>query len=230
MTRRSLPSPGRARHGGGPRIGSTRARQAVLAGGAGVLALGLSAALVPHSVLAAGLVGSHEDTRVYLDGLEGREIGLAATSADRAAGPNDPTPEARGRIGLKLEDVKANGLCALATHELPLVGQVSTIITAGEPVDGKKTGQDRVLIDVLTLDVEDITGDAQDAKRLELGQSAESVPGEIGATGGLGLSVEEMTFNDLELTAGQLQLSSGADMPRLRIRTVNGPVDRSDCP
>lgn len=211
------------------RRGAVRRRPAVVAAVAGTGALVIAAALISQSVLAAGLTAAHEDTRIYLDGLSGTGVGLAATTADHATGPADATPASRARVGLHLQDVRMSGLCLVAAHDVPGLGRTSMVITAGEPVDGQITGEDPVRFDTLTLDVASLTGDAHDVEGLALGRTAQAVPGGMGAVGEFGISVDGIRFDDLALSSGALDLSSGATLPGLAVRTVSGTADRTDC-
>ncbi|WP_435201242.1 DUF6230 family protein [Janibacter sp. GS2] len=206
-----------------------RRRPAVLAGGGGLLAMGLLAALVSHSAFAVGLTAAHEDTRIYMDGLSGSGVGLSATTATHAAEANGAMAVERARVGLQLQDVEVNGLCLVATHDIPGVGTTSAVITAGEAVDGRRSGRDPVRFESLALDLSSIEGQARDVDDLALGQSAQNVPGG-GAAGEFGIAARSIAFDELALSSGALDLSSGATLPGLRVRTLAGAADRSDCP
>ncbi|MBA4085962.1 MAG: hypothetical protein C0493_13735 [Kytococcus sp.] len=198
-----------------------------LSAGAGLVALGLVATLASQSVLAVGLTAAHEDTRLYLDELSATQVGVVGTTAQHAAGSDDPTGATRARLGLQLQDVRIHGLCLVATHDVPGVGTVSAVVTAGEPVDGTITREDPITFPRLALDVASLEGDGQDATGLELGQSADTVPG-AGVPGEFGVAVDELHLSDLSLSSGVLDLSS-ARLPGMKVRTVGGAADRKDC-
>lgn len=208
--------------------GVVRRRPAIISVGVGLGALGLVAVLASQSVLAVDLTSAHEDTVLYLDGLSGTDVGVVGTTAQHAAGANDASGTERARLGLQLRDVEIYGLCLVAAHDVPGVGRVSAVITAGEPVDGTITQRDPVTFETLSLDVSSLKGRARDVKGLGLGQTASSVPGG-GAPGEFGVALDQLQLDDLTLASGALDLSSGARLPGMRVRTVTGTADRKDC-
>lgn len=212
----------------GRRRGRVRPRSAVVAAAGGLLALVVVAGLASKDVLALGLTSAHKDTMIYIDGLSGNRVGIVGTTAAHASDPNNATPVDRARLGLQLRDVVINGLCLVATHEVPGVGSVSAVITGGEPVDGTVTGTDPVRLDELALDISSLSGRAHDVEGLTLGRSAADVPG-AGEAGGFGIAVDRLRLDGLTLTSGALELSSGARLPNLGIRTVAGTATREDC-
>lgn len=207
--------------------GSVRRRPLVVSTVVGLIALVFVAGLVSRSALAADLTAAHEDTHVYLDGMSGTEVGAAGTTATHAGGVDDETAVKRARVGLRLHDVEINGLCLVAGHDVTGIGRISAVITAGEPVDGTVTGEDVVKLDALDLDVSALKGDARDLEGLTLGASDPAATG--GAPGAFGVTADSLALDALNLDSGALDLSSGATLPGLQVKTVTGTADRSDC-
>lgn len=212
----------------GTRTGGVRRRSAGVAVAGGLVALGAAAVLASQEALALGLTSAHEDTMIHLDGLSGSRVGIVGTTAGHASSTGDATPVDRARLGLQLEDVEINGLCLVATHEVPGVGSVSAVITGGEPVDGTVSGEGPIALDTLALDISSLAGRAHDVEGLTLGQSAGDVPGS-GDVGEFGIAVDRIHLEGLDLSSGMLDLSSGARLPDLGVRTVTGTATREDC-
>ncbi|MEI4272353.1 DUF6230 family protein [Klenkia sp. LSe6-5] len=205
----------------------TRLR-AVPVAAAGVVALGTMFQMVSADVLAVNFTASDNAYRIYTDRVVGQQAAGYLGAQARSAG-DAPAMQ----FGFQQADLY--GLCAIATDELPVLGAVSFVLTAGEPVDGAVSdGADGAInTTALRLATDSLSGTGENIARLTLGQSADTL--DMGGTpfagpvGGFGLQADVMQIGGLDASSYGIDLQGDVTLPNLSIRVVPGAVDKGTC-
>lgn len=209
----------------GPRRG-TRKRSALVAG-AGLAALGSMFTLVSQSVLAVNFTTASSSYKVYTDEVLGQHA-AAYLNVQDLYGAND---DAVAQFGFKSAELQ--GLCAITKQTMPVIGEVSLMIVAGEPVDGTITRDAAIKANQLYLASDNLTGNGDQIAKMTLGQSADTLTMDSlpfsGTPGAFGLQAETMRVSQLDADTYGIDLQGQINLPNLKIRVVPGAKTKADC-
>lgn len=201
-----------------PRYG-TRPR-VVIPLAAGLAALGGLIGMTHQNVLAVDFPTATSNYRVYSDQLQGSSV--AAYAGEQAV--SDGSTE--GTVHMAVASAKLSGLCIIAAQDLPTLGTVSVVLTAGEPVDGKPSNAPPITLDQLEVAAERVTGEGSGFDELQLGRAAETLrAGDQawrGTPGTGGIQARNLTLTAKQIQAAGLRVGSPLDLPGLRTTTVLG--------
>jgi len=206
----------------------TRRRSGVLAG-LGLAGLAGMFLAVSQSVLAVNFTTSNTAYKVYTDKVSG----VGAAGYINTQDLYGATDDAVMQLGFKTATV--NGLCAIAKQTLPVLGDVSLVVSAGEPVDGTITnpsGQ-AILAQQLYLSSDNLTGTGDQIAKLTLGQSADTLMMDTlpfaGTPGAFGLQAQTLNVSNLDADSYGIDLQGQINLPNLKIRVLPGVKTKADC-
>lgn len=213
----------------GRRLG-TRRRSAVMAG-TGLVTLGALFTGVSNQVLAINFTAANQSYKVYTD----RVVGQYAAGYVSGIDTQDGTDRAVAQIGFKKADL--NGMCVIAKQNLPApLGDVSLVMTGGEPVDGTVTNPVNTLITANELYVaaNSLAGKGENIAKMSLGKSADTltmqdITTHRGTPGAFGLEAETMQIADLDADSYGIDLRGSIALPGLKIRVVPGTATKAAC-
>lgn len=212
----------------GPRRGTRKARSGLFAGAAltGLAGLFLG---VSQNVLAVNFTTANTAYKVYTDKVSGLNAAGYINTQDLYGATDD----AVAQLGFKTATL--NGLCAIAKQTLPALGDVSLLVTAGEPVDGtitNPTGQ-AIQAQQLYLASDNLSGTGDQIAKLTLGQSADTLKMDTipfaGTPGAFGLQAETLNVSNLDADSYGIDLQGQINLPNLRIRVLPGAKTKADC-
>jgi len=153
-----------------------------------------------------------------------------------------------GVTEMGFESATLNGLCVIAHQSLPVVGAVSLMIVAGEPVAGtfdNGTNQatdptyNAIRASYLYLASDRLSGFGNNISGLALGQSADTVavPGDSWAANGMtptagafGIQADHMNVSGLSGQTYGINLKGAITLPNLKIKVLTGTRTQADCP
>ncbi len=211
-----------------PRRGTRKARSGLFAGAAltGLAGLFLG---VSQNVLAVTFTTANTAYKVYTDKVSGLNAAGHINTQDLYGATDD----AVAQLGFKTATL--NGLCAIAKQTLPALGDVSLLVTAGEPVDGtitNPTGQ-AIQAQQLYLASDNLSGTGDQIAKLTLGQSADTLKMDTipfaGTPGAFGLQAETLNVSNLDADSYGIDLQGQINLPNLRIRVLPGAKTKADC-
>lgn len=209
----------------GPRRG-TRKRSAVVAG-LGFGALAGMFGLVSQSVLAVNFVTANTPYQVYTDEV----LGTHAAGYIKVQDLHGTTDDAVAQLGFKSAELQ--GLCAIAKQTLLGLGEVSLLITAGEPVDGTIARTAPINANELYLSSDALGGNGDQIAQMTLGQSADTLMMDTlpfaGTPGAFGLQARTMRVSGLDAATYGIDLQGAINLPNLKIRVLPGAKTRTDC-
>lgn len=212
----------------GPRRGTRKGRSGLLAAVALTGLAGLFTA-VSQNVLAVNFMTSSASYKVYTDKVSG----LNAAGYINVQDLYGSTDKAVAQLGFKTATL--NGLCAIAKQNLPVLGDVSLLVTAGEPVDGtltNPTGQ-AIQAQQLYLASDNLSGTGDQIAKLTLGQSADTLAMDTipftGTPGAFGLQAETLNVSNLDADSYGIDLKGQINLPNLKIRVLTGAKTKADC-
>lgn len=206
----------------------TRKRSGLLAGGAFGALVAMFVA-VGQGVLAVNFTTSNTSYKVYTDKVSG----LNAAGYLNVQDLYGSTDDAVAQLGFKTATL--NGLCAIAKQNLPVLGDVSLLITAGEPVDGTLTNPAGQAIQAqqLYLASDNLSGTGDQIAKLTLGQSADTLKMDTipfqGSPGAFGLQAETLNVSNLDADSYGIDLQGQINLPNLKIRVLPGAKTKADC-
>lgn len=206
----------------------TRKRSGLLAGGA-FGALAAMFVCVSQGVLAVNFTTANTSYKVYTDKVSGVNAAGYLNVQDLYGSTDD----AVAQLGFKTATL--NGLCAIAKQTLPVIGEVSLLITAGEPVDGTLTNPAGQAINAqqLYLASDNLTGTGDQIAKLTLGQSADTLMMDTlphnGTPGAFGLQAETLNVSNLDADSYGIDLQGQINLPNLKIRVLPGAKAKADC-
>lgn len=211
----------------GPRRG-TRKRSGGLAAVAltGLVAMFLG---VSQNVLAVNFTTANTAYKVYTDKVSGLNAAGYINTQDLYGATDD----AVAQLGFKTATL--NGLCAIAKQTLPVIGEVSLLVTAGEPVDGTLTNPAGQAINAqqLYLASDNLSGTGDQIAKLTLGQSADTLMMDnvpfAGTPGAFGLQAQTLNVSNLDADSYGIDLQGQINLPSLKIRVVPGAKTKADC-
>lgn len=212
----------------GPRRGTRRTRSGVLAGAAlaGLAGLFLG---VSQNVLAVNFTTANTAYKVYTDKVSGLNAAGYINTQDLYGATDD----AVAQLGFKTATL--NGLCAIAKQTLPVIGEVSLLVTAGEPVDGAITNPAGQAINAqqLYLASDNLSGTGDQIAKLTLGQSADTLMMDTlpfaGTPGAFGLQAQTLNVSNLDADSYGIDLQGQINLPNLKIRVLPGAKTKTDC-
>lgn len=196
--------------------------------GAGLGAVAAMFVLVSQSVLAVNFTTSDTAYRIYTDRVSGHYAASYINEQTTNAGK-----KAVVQFGFKAASL--NGFCAITKQDLPALGTVSVVITAGEPVDGTTTAPAGKTIEAnwLYLASDSLTGNGDQIAKMNLGQSADTLMTDTtafpGTPGGFGLQAEVMNISKLDAASYGIGLDGQISLPDLKIRVLPGARGYADC-
>ncbi len=204
----------------------TRKRAGVLAA-AGLAGLAGMFVAVSQSVLAVSFTTANTAYKVYTDKVSG----LNAAGYINVQDLYGTTDDAVAQLGFKTATL--NGLCAIAKQNLPVIGDVSLVVTAGELVDGTTTGANVINANELYLASDNLTGTGDQIAKLTLGKSAESLQMATipfaGTPGAFGLEAQTLNVSNLDADSYGIDLQGQINLPNLKIRVLPGAKTKTDC-
>lgn len=212
----------------GPRRGTRKARSGLLAGAAltGLAGLFLG---VSQNVLAVNFTTANTAYKVYTDKVSGLNAAGYINTQDLYGATDD----AVAQLGFKTATL--NGLCAIAKQTLPVIGEVSLLVTAGEPVDGTITNPAGQAINAqqLYLASDNLAGTGDQIAKLTLGQSADTLMMDTlpfaGTPGAFGLQAQTLNVSNLDADSYGIDLQGQINLPNLKIRVLPGAKTKADC-
>lgn len=216
-----------ARAADGTRRG-TRKRAGGLAA-VGLVGVGGMFMAVSQNVLAVNFTTSNSAYKVYTDKVSG----LNAAGYLNVQDLYGPTDDAVAQLGFKTATL--NGLCAIAKQNLPVIGDVSLLVQAGEPVDGTITNPAGQAINAqqLYLASDNLTGNGDQIAKLTLGQSADTLMMDTipfaGTPGAFGLQAQTLNVSNLDADSYGIDLQGQINLPSLKIRVLPGVKTKADC-
>ncbi|RJS45515.1 DUF6230 family protein [Nocardioides cavernaquae] len=206
----------------------TRKRSGVLAG-IGLAGLAGMFLGVSQNVLAVNFTTANTSYKVYTDKVSG----LNAAGYLNVQDLYGATDDAVVQLGFKTATL--NGLCAIAKQTLPVIGDVSLVVSAGEPVDGATTnpaGQE-INAQQLYLASDNLTGTGDQIAKLTLGQSADTLMMDTlpfaGTPGAFGLQAQTLNVSNLDADSYGIDLQGQINLPNLKIRVLPGVKTKADC-
>ncbi|TCJ21908.1 DUF6230 family protein [Nocardioides jejuensis] len=211
----------------GPRRG-TRKQSAALALTAFAGLAGMFVA-VSQDVLAVNFTTANTAYKVYTDKVSG----LNAAGYINVQDLYGATDKAVAQLGFKTATL--NGLCAIAKQNLPVLGDVSLLVTAGEPVDGTLTNPAGQAINAqqLYLSSDNLSGTGDQIAKLTLGQSADTLMMDTvpfsGTPGAFGLQAQTLNVSNLDADSYGIDLQGQINLPNLKIRVLPGAKTKADC-
>lgn len=212
----------------GPRRGTRKTRSGVLTGAALAGLAGLFMG-VSQNVLAVNFTTANTAYKVYTDKVSGLNAAGYINTQDLYGATDD----AVAQLGFKTATL--NGLCAIAKQTLPALGDVSLLVTAGEPVDGtitNPTGQ-AIQAQQLYLASDNLSGTGDQIAKLTLGQSADTLKMDTipfaGTPGAFGLQAETLNVSNLDADSYGIDLQGQINLPNLKIRVLPGAKTKADC-
>jgi len=206
----------------------TRKRGFALAA-TGLVALGSMFSLVSANVLAVNFTTSNTAYKVYTDKISGVNAAGYLNVQDLYG----PTDDGVAQIGFKTATL--NGLCAIATQTLPVIGTVSLLIVSGEPVNGTVTapsGQ-TIAANELYIATDNLSGNGDQIAKMTLGQSADTLAMDTipfaGTPGAFGLQAQTMNVSNLNADSYGIDLQGQINLPNLKIKVLPGTKTYADC-
>lgn len=196
--------------------------------GAGLAAVAAMFTLVSQSVLAVNFTTSDTAYTIYTDRVSGQHAAAYINEQVTHSGK-----KAVVQFGFK--SASLNGFCAISKQDLPVLGTVSVVITAGEPVDGTTTAPAGQSIEAnwLYLASDSLTGNGDQISKMNLGQSADTLMTDTtafpGTPGGFGLQAEVMNISKLDTASYGIGLDGQISLPNLKIRVLPGARAYADC-
>jgi hypothetical protein len=206
----------------------TRKRSGVLAG-IGLAGLAAMFLGVSQNVLAVNFTTANTSYKVYTDKVSG----LNAAGYLNVQDLYGATDDAVAQLGFKTATL--NGLCAIAKQTLPVIGDVSLVVSAGEPVDGAITNPAGQAINAqqLYLASDNLTGTGDQIAKLTLGQSADTLMMDTlpfsGTPGAFGLQAQTLNVSNLDADSYGIDLQGQINLPNLKIRVLPGVKTKADC-
>jgi len=195
----------------------------------GVAALVGMFSLVSQSALAVNFTSTNQAYKIYTDKVSGANAAGYLNVQDVHGDQDDPVAQ----IGFKTATL--DGMCAIAHQSVLGFGDISLVMTAGEPVDGTVTqpaGQ-RISANQLYLAAEALRGNGDQVAKLTLGQSADTLAmGDIpfqGQAGAFGLQAETMNVSGLDADTYGIDLQGQINLPNLELKVVPGAKTKADC-
>jgi Family of unknown function (DUF6230) len=196
---------------------------------AGLAALGSMFGLVGSSVLAVNFTSSNQSYKIFTDRVVGQ---YAAGYLNAQQKQNGTTAVAQ--LGFQQADLY--GLCAIATQSLAGIGDISLIITGGEPVNGTVTDPagKKITANQLFLASNSLVGNGENISKMTLGQSADTLSMGAGnpfsgTPGAFGLQAELMQIGNLDGDSYGIDLQGQINLPDLKIRVLPGLKTKTDC-
>lgn len=204
----------------------TRKRAGALAAAALAGLAGMFLA-VSQSVLAVNFTTANTAYKVYTDKVSG----LNAAGYINVQDLYGATDDAVAQLGFKTATL--NGLCAIAKQNLPVIGDVSLVVTAGEPVDGTTAGTNVIQAQQLYLASDNLSGTGDQIAKLTLGQSADTLMMDTipfaGTPGAFGLQAQTLNVSNLDADSYGIDLQGQINLPNLKIRVLPGVKTKADC-
>ncbi|RNL65073.1 hypothetical protein EFK50_03605 [Nocardioides marmoriginsengisoli] len=210
----------------------TRKRTALMAA-TGLGALGALFGLVSANVLAVNFTTGDSAYSIYSDEV----IGANAAGFINAQQKNNGSVGV-AQIGFKTAEL--NGMCLIAKQTLPVIGDVSLLISAGEKVDGTvtSTAANKINASYLFLAADTLTGAGKNISGLTLGQSASTVTmggtplpaGQTGTPGAFGLQAVQLDLLNLNANTYGVALEGSINLPNLSITVKPGTLTKANCP
>lgn len=209
---------------------------------AGSAALTAMFGMVSANVLAVNFTSANQTFDIYSDYIQG---------VSGAAFVDEQVRQDGSKVGVTemgFESATLNGFCAIAHQALPVVGDVSLMIVAGEPVaasfdNGVNQATDpsynAIKASYLYLASDRLAGFGNNISGLTLGQSADSVavPGDSWAANGMsptagafGIQADHMNVGGLSGRTFGINLKGAITLPNLKIKVLTGARTQSDCP
>lgn len=195
----------------------------------GLVGVGGMFMAVSQNVLAVNFTTSNSAYKVYTDKVSG----LNAAGYLNVQDLYGPTDDAVAQLGFKTATL--NGLCAIAQQNLPVIGDVSLLVQAGEPVDGTITNPAGQAINAqqLYLASDNLTGNGDQIAKLTLGQSADTLMMDTipfaGTPGAFGLQAQTLNVSNLDADSYGIDLQGQINLPSLKIRVLPGVKTKADC-
>lgn len=207
-------------------LGTRRRTAAVLV--AGVAALGTMFTMVSNSVLAVNFTSANSSYKVYTDRVVGQYAAGFMNAQQKQSGTVGVA-----QIGFKLADL--NGMCVIATQDLPVLGTVSLLMTGGEPVNGTVTDPTKkISANELYIASNSLVGQGENISRMTLGQSADTLSMDTitthrGTPGAFGLQAQVLQMANLDADSYGIDLQGSITLPDLKIRVVPGTATKTSC-
>lgn len=204
-------------------------KRAIPMAATGLLAMAGMFSMVASNALAVNFTAASSTHQIYTDKVTGAHAAGSLGVQD----VHGDTDEAVVNLGFKTANL--NGLCIIATQELPVLGEASVVLIAGEPVDGTITADPgkTIAAEQLYVSTNDLSGHGDQIQKLTLGQSADTLTmddiGFAGAAGQFGLQAEVLNVSDFESDSYGIDLQGQINLPDLRIRVLPGAKSRDDC-
>jgi hypothetical protein len=212
----------------GPRRGTRKGRSGLLAAAALAGLAGMFMG-VSQNVLAVNFTTANTTYKVYTDKVSGLNAAGYINTQDLYGATDD----AVAQLGFKTATL--NGLCAIAKQTLPVLGDVSLLVTAGEPVDGTITNPTGQAINAqqLYLASDNLSGTGDQIAKLTLGQSADTLMMDTlpfaGTPGAFGLQAQTLNVSNLDADSYGIDLQGQINLPSLKIRVLPGAKTKADC-
>lgn len=220
----------------------------------GLLGLGAMFGAVSRNALAVNFTTGNDGFVLYSNYLQGESAAafLAEnTSQDGAAA---------GVAEFGIVTAKLAGLCAIAPQEMPVIGPVSLMIIAGEPVQGSFSGtavpagvtldpdgglsgaslDGAIRASNLFVNADALSGYGNQISGLNLGQSADTVGSSAGLTwptgqtsptaGAFGLYANRLNVAGLNTQTHGVNLQGQINLPKLQLKVFLGTKTQADCP
>lgn len=203
-------------------------RRALPMVGAGLAAMAGMFTMVSQNAMAVNFTSSDTAYKVYTDRVIGQYAAQYLSAQDTSAGP-----KAVSQVGFKVAELY--GMCVIATQNLPVIGTVSLLIVAGEPVNGTATSvaPNTIKAQWLYMASDALSGNGDQISKMNLGQSANTLMTDTtpfpGAVGGFGLQAEVMNISNLDTNSYGIGLEGAITLPQLRIKVVPGTKTQADC-
>lgn len=220
----------------------------------GLIGLGAMFGAVSRNALAVNFTTSNDGFVLYSNYLQGESAAafLAQNSSQDGAGA--------GVAEFGIVTAKLAGLCAIAAQDVPVLGTVSLMIIAGEPVQGSFSGTavpEGVTLDAngalsgasldsaikasnLFVNAKALGGYGNQISGLNLGQSADTVGPLAGLTwptgqteptpGAFGLYANRLNIAGLDTQTHGVNLQGQITLPKLQLKVFLGTKTQADCP
>lgn len=218
----------------------------------GLVGLGAMFGAVSRSALAVNFTTSNDAFVLYSNYLQGESAAafLAENTSQDGAGVTE----------FGIVTAKLAGLCAIATQELPVIGTVSLMIIAGEPVQGSFSGtavpagvsldptgaltgtslDSAIKASNLFVNANALGGYGNQISGLNLGQSADTIGASAGLTwptgqteptpGAFGLYANRLNVAGLDTRSHGINLQGQITLPKLQLKVFPGTKTQADCP